>query len=142
MKLTSVIKTPEGSITIGLAQAGAVYAIYMASVPNLTDVRSADPNNRDVEAQRKRAAWKAASVLGLVFLLTHDLNGFFIGGAALGGIDWMVKHANAVHPSTGTMAGPEAAAVAVDNETSLAMGDYAENAGAAPAVAMDEDTGY
>lgn len=125
MALKSVIKAPENSITIGLAEAAAVYAIYMASVPNHTDIRSADPNNTDVEAQRKRAAWKSASILGLVFLITQDLNSFLIGGAALAGIDLMVKHANAVHPSTGKMAGP-AAAAPVDLDTATPLPDYSD----------------
>ena len=49
MKLTSVIKAPEGSIAIGLAEAAAVYAIYMSALPTHTDIRSADPHNVDVE---------------------------------------------------------------------------------------------
>jgi hypothetical protein len=134
-KLTSVIKAPEGSITIGLAEAAAVYAIYMAAVPNHTDIRSADPHNVDVEASRKRAAWQSAAVIGLVFLITQDLNSFLIGGAAIGGIDLMVKHANAVHPATGKMAGPEAAMPA-DNDVAFPMADYADTQPVA------DDAGY
>lgn len=125
MKLTSVIKAPEGSITIGLAEAAAVYAIYMSAMPSHTDIRSADPHNVDVEGARKVAAWKSAAILGLVFLITQDLNSFLIGGAALGGIDLMVKHANAVHPATGKMAGAEAS-IPADNDVAFPMADYAD----------------
>lgn len=123
MSLTSVFKAPENSITVGLAEAAAVYVIYQSALPNHADIRSADPHNTDVEASRKRAAWKAASILGLVFLITQDLNSFLIGGAALAGIDLMVKHANAVHPGTGTMA-PAGPAAAGDNVGAFPLPDY------------------
>ncbi len=126
MKLTSVIKAPEGSITIGLAEAAAVYVIYQSALPSHTDIRAADPHNTDVEASRKAAAWKAAAILGLVFLITQDLNSFLIGGMALGGIDLMVKHANGVHPATGKLAGPVEQGPPADNDTAFAMPDYAD----------------
>lgn len=125
MALKSVFKAPEGSITVGLAEAAAVYVIYQSALPNHADIRTADAHNTDIEAQRKRAAWKAASILGLVFLITQDLNSFLIGGMALGGIDLMVKHANAVHPATGKMAGPQAPSQA-ELETATPMPDYAD----------------
>ncbi len=125
MKLTSVIKAPENSITIGLAEAGAVYVIYQSALPNHADIRSADPHNTTVESARKAAAWKAAAILGLVFLITQDLNSFLIGGAALGGIDLMDKHANAVHPATGKLSGPADVAKA-DNDVAFPLPDYTD----------------
>lgn len=125
MGLKSVIKAPEGSITVGLAEAAAVYVIYQSALPNHSDIRSADPHNTDIEASRKRAAWKAASILGLVFLLTQDLNSFLIGGAALAGIDVMAKHANAVHPATGKMAGPVAPSPS-ELDTATPLPDYSD----------------
>ncbi len=124
MALKSIFKAPEGSITVGLAEAAAVYVIYQSALPNHSDIRSADPHNTDVEASRKRAAWKAASILGLVFLITQDLNSFLIGGAALGGIDLMAKHANAVHPATGKIAG--GAPAGVELETATPLPDYSD----------------
>ena len=103
MALKSLVKTPEGGVTIGLAEAAAVYVIYQSALPSHADIRTADSHNNDIEQARKRAAWKAASILGVVFLITQDVNAFLIGGAALAGIDLMVKHANAVHPATGKM---------------------------------------
>jgi hypothetical protein len=125
VKLTSVIKAPEGSIAIGLAEAGAVYVIYQSALPNHADIRSADPNNNTIESSRRAAAWKSAAILGLVFLITHDLNSFLIGGAALAGVDLMVKHSNAVNPQTGKMTAP-ASAVAADNDTAFPLPDYAD----------------
>jgi len=48
----------------------------------------------------------SAGILGIIFLMTKDLNSFLIGGLALGGIDIMTKHANAVSPHTGKMVAP------------------------------------
>lgn len=128
MALKSVIKAPENSITVGLAEAAAVYAIYNSALPSHTDIRSADPHNNDVEAARKRAAWKSAAVLGFIFLLTQDLNSFLIGGMALGGIDLMVKHANAVHPQTGKVASASAAVgdVGLDLSVATPLPDYSD----------------
>lgn len=128
MSIKSVLK-PEGSITIGLAEAAAVYVIYQSALPNHADIRSAEAHNNDIEASRKRAAWKAASILGLVFLITQDLNSFLLGGAALAGIDLMVKHSNAVHPATGKMAPAGAAAggaEAIALDTATPLPDYSD----------------
>lgn len=125
MNLKSVLK-PESSITIGLAEAAAVYVVYQSALPNHADIRSADAHNTDVEATRKRAAWKCASILGLVFLITQDVNSFLIGGAALAGIDLMVKHANAVHPATGKIAGSTEQAQAVELDTATPLPDYSD----------------
>jgi hypothetical protein len=125
-KLTSAIKAPEGSITIGLAEAAAVYMIYGAALPNHADIRSADPHNRDVEMARRHAAWKSAAVLGIIFLMTKDLNSFLIGGAALGGIDIMYKHANGVHPATGKLTGSQAAGP-IPNDTAFPLQDVGDH---------------
>lgn len=123
MALSSVFKQPEASVVTGLAEAAAVVAIYQMSLPNVTDVRTAQPNDRDVEAARKRAAWKAAGILGIVFLLTQDLNSLLIGGATLSAIDLHYKHANGVHPSTGKLSGPEPVQTSVED---FAVPDYSD----------------
>ena len=62
MALKSVLK-PDGSVMVGLAEAAAVYVIYQAALPNHADIRSAPAHNGDVEAARKKAAWKAGAIL-------------------------------------------------------------------------------
>lgn len=133
MSLKSVLK-PDSSVMAGLAEAAAVYVIYQAALPNHADIRSAPPHNSDIESARKGAAWKSAAVLGFVFLLTQDLNSFLIGGLALGGIDYMTKHANGISPSTGKLA----AGAAITQPASGATSD-AGNATAFP-MASYEDT--
>lgn len=129
MALTSVFKTPDGAIMSGLAQAGAVYAIYSSSLPNVADVRTVGAHNADIEGARKAAAWKAAGLLGLVFLLTKDYRSFWIGGLSLAGIDLVYKHANGVDPATKRLDG--------------SVSDPAENPNvySLPDYGMDDDAG-
>jgi hypothetical protein len=130
MSLKSVLKPPE-SITIGLAEAAAVYVIYQSALPNHADIASAPPNDSTIEAARKKAAWKSAAILGFVFLLTQDVNSFLLGGLALGGIDLMTKHANGTNPATGKLTsapGSSITGTAMEpNDTAFPVADYADS---------------
>lgn len=125
----SVLK-PDSSITIGLAEAAAVYVIYQASLPNHADIQAAPAHDMNIEANRKKAAWMSAGVLGFVFLMTRDVNSFLVGGLALGGIDFMVKHSNGVNPGTGKLAGSEITQQPIDagNVTAFPVPDYTDSA--------------
>lgn len=124
MALKSILK-PDSSVTIGLAEAAVIYVIYQQALPNLTDVRAAQPHDGDVEANRKRAAWHSAILIGVVFLMTQDMNSAVIGGAALTAIDLHAKHSNAVSPSTGKMTASAAGPVS-NNVSQFALPDYAD----------------
>lgn len=126
LSLPSVFKTPESSVTVGLAEAGIVYAIYNHALPPLTDIRAATPLDNDVSASRRRAAVMSASLIGLVFLMTKDINSTMIGLAALTGIDLMVKHCNGVHPTTGRLAELGGSAITGDNDTAWSLPEYAD----------------
>lgn len=129
----AILKPPE-SITVGLAEAAAIYVIYQSALPNHADIRSAPAHNTDIEAARKKAAWTSAAVLGFVYLISRDLNSFLLGGLALAGIDYLTKHANGTNPQTGKLATapgssvqqPPDAAVAGDNSTAYPMADYTD----------------
>ena len=104
MKLLSRLQ-PDSATMVGLLTAIGVYLIYTNSLPSMTDVRMAGPNDENVEKARKGAAWKSAALLGLVFLVARDLNSYIISGGALVGIDYMYKHHNAIEPTTGRLDG-------------------------------------
>ena len=131
MSLKSVLK-PDSSLTVGLAEAAAVYVIYQSALPSHADIRSAPAHDKTIESSRKAAAWKSAAVLGFVFLLTQDLNSFLIGGLALGGIDYMNKHANGTNPATGKLQAAPGASImtagpaAPDNAEAFPMPDYGD----------------
>lgn len=86
---------------VGVGTATAVYLIYNNALPNLADIRLAQPDDSTAETMRKHAAWKSAALIGVVFLVARDLNSYIISGVALVGIDIMHKHANQVNPATG-----------------------------------------
>lgn len=98
--LTSILKR-ESAVTVGIAEAVAIYLIYQHQLPSNADTRSISPHNSDIESSRKQAAWESAALLGVVFLISRDLNAFIIGGIALLGVDTSYKHANAVNPASG-----------------------------------------
>jgi hypothetical protein len=100
--LKSVFSSPEGGVVGGLATAIAVLFIYNSALPSHADIRTGDANNTDIESARKGAAIKATALVGLVFLLTRDLNTFILGGGTVAGIDYLAKHHNAINPTTGT----------------------------------------
>lgn len=94
---------PDSATTVGLLTAAGVYLIYQNALPTVADIRTAEPHDDDVERARKHAAWESTALVGLVFLVAHDFNSFIIGGAALVGIDYLHKHANATNPQTGRL---------------------------------------
>lgn len=94
----------DNAVMVGLAEGAVIAAVYQHAIPSMADVRTATPHNSDIEASRKRAALESAAILGLVFLMTRDVNSFLIGGLMLTAIDLHVKHANGVHPATGKLA--------------------------------------
>lgn len=101
---------PEVSIGVGLATAGLVYAIYSNATPNLADIRTAQPDDQDVEATRKLAAWSAVGVVSAVSLISKDPTVFILGGGMVVLLDWWHRHGNAVDPTSGKaapMVGPD-----------------------------------
>jgi hypothetical protein len=122
MGLKSIIKAPENAMLVGLGEVAVIYTLYQKAVPNDTDVRSASALDRDVEASRRHAAWQSAFLIGLVFLITSDINSAVIGGAGLAGIDLMTKHANGVNPNTGKLTGREV--VNEENDVAFPLPSY------------------
>lgn len=101
--LKSVFSSPEGGVVGGLATAIAVLFIYNSALPSHADIRTGDANNTDIEAARRGAAIKSAALVGLVFLITRDLNTFILGGGTVAGIDYLAKHHNAYNPESGRL---------------------------------------
>jgi len=132
MSLKTVLKPPE-AVTIGLAEAAAVYVIYQSMLPNHADIASAPAHDTTVDAARKKAAWTSAALLGFVFLITQDLNSFWIGGLALTGIDLATKHSNGINPSTGKLTPAPGSSItgqpmepAGSNDTAFPVQSYAD----------------
>lgn len=92
---------PDASVMVGLATAALVYAVYNNATPSITEIRAAKPQDTDVDASRKLAAWSAAGVVAGVSLITRDPTVFILGGSMVVVLDWWHRHANAVDPMVG-----------------------------------------
>jgi hypothetical protein len=92
----------ESSVAIGLAVGGVAFTVFNMSLPPLTDVRAADPENGDVFAAERTATWVAAGIVTGVALITSDATVFIIGGSVVVGLAWLYRHANEVNPVSGT----------------------------------------
>lgn len=124
----SILK-PDTSVMVGLANGGIIAAIYSGALPSVASIRTADPQDRDIEGARKMAAWTSASVLGFMYLLTRDRNSFLIGGLVLGAVDFLVKHSNGMDPMTGLLNAFDGhSGEPLDHETAsmYPLPDYAE----------------
>ncbi len=110
---------PEISITTGLAVAALVYTVYNRALPADVDIRVAQPNDDDVEASRRKAAYTAVAIVSVVSLIAKDPTVFILGGAATVGVDWWTRHANAVDPAFGRAFIPGMAGGQVNSNPSL-----------------------
>jgi predicted NBD/HSP70 family sugar kinase len=97
----------EVSVIAGLSVASIVYAVYSNMTPNIADIRVAKPNDPDVDATRKAAAWTSAAIVSGISLIAKDGTIFVIGGAMVIAMDWFHRHADQVTPLTGRATAPD-----------------------------------
>lgn len=87
---------PESEVSIGLATAVMAYGAYQLALPSQADIRSLEPNNRDIQGSERVAAWTAAGLVSLVALLTKSPAVFSLGGLVVIGASWTTRHADQV----------------------------------------------
>lgn len=92
----------EISVPAALALGVAVYGIYQVNLPSVTEVRAADLDNKDVAGAERAATWEAAGLVSVLSLIAKDPTLFLVGGAITIALSWKYRHANAVHPMTGS----------------------------------------
>lgn len=95
------LRTPEASVGIGLAAGGIAFTVFNMSLPPITDIRAAEPENGDVFRSERTATWVAAGIVTGVALMTGDATVFIIGGSVVVALAWLYRHANAVNPVSG-----------------------------------------
>lgn len=103
---------PETSLTVGLATAAVVFAVFQSHMPMVADVKSAQPHNKVVDSSRKAATWTAAGVVAAISLMAHDPTVFIIGGGMVVALDFSHRVANTQHPATGKVVAPAGATYA------------------------------
>lgn len=91
---------PEISIMAALATGGVVYGIFQTSLPSVSDVRTVEAQNVDIESAERGAAWEAAAVVSAISLIAKDPAIFIVGGAMVVILAWKYRHADMVSPIT------------------------------------------
>lgn len=117
------ILNPSQSVGVGIGIGAVDLLVFSHFVPGIADVRSASPQNQDVDSARRQATLYCIGVNGLVSLMTRDWNVFLIGGIVTAAMSWAVVHANTVHPQTGTTQSPGESAAA-NNTNMYPLPDY------------------
>lgn len=92
---------PADSITISLAVAIGVAALYAAAVGPVADVHATMPGDGSVNSAIRKAGWKALLLVGAVTLLSRDLNVVYLGGGMIIYEHATYLHADMASPSTG-----------------------------------------
>jgi hypothetical protein len=87
---------PDTEVSIALATAVMAYGTYQVALPTTADIRSLEPNNADIQASERVAAWMAAGLVSLVALVTKSPAVFSLGGLVVIGASWSTRHADQV----------------------------------------------
>lgn len=91
---------PDAEVSIALATGVMAYASYQVALPAVADIRSLEPNNRDVQSAERVAAWTAAGLVSLIALVTKSPSVFIVGGGVVIATSWTARHADQVSTVT------------------------------------------
>jgi hypothetical protein len=112
------------AVELGVLAGVANLLIYQHFMPPVSDVKTADQFNPIIESSERTALLLSVGATALIATFVKSWDTFLIGGAIIVGIDFAYKHANAVHPDTGTMQAPGSTDMSGGNLHPLP--DYAE----------------
>jgi hypothetical protein len=100
---------PADSITISLATAIGVAAIYAQGVGPVSDVHMTQPGDGAINSSIRKAGWKSILLVTGVTLLSRDLNVVLLGGGMIIYDHIAYLHADMASPANGEIAAsPEA----------------------------------
>lgn len=92
---------PADSITISLAVAIGVAALYAQAVGPVSDVHMTMPGDGAVNSSIKKAGWKSLLLVAAVTLLSRDLNVTILGGGMIIYEHVAYLHADMASPANG-----------------------------------------
>lgn len=95
--------------------------IWRHFVPPVSDIRTADAFNVDIEKAERTALLVGTGFTLVTAGLARSAEVFAIGGLILVALDFATKHANAVNPDTHTM---QQVTGSQDESTTYPMPDY------------------
>ena len=111
---------PEGSLAVGLAVAGVVYAIHAQATPSLADTQALPAGNADIDKAERRATWMSIGVVSGISLLAKDATVLVIGAAATVGMAFLYRHANWTESMTGLLRpGGETSPISIEPQTAM-----------------------
>lgn len=99
------------AVEVGVLVSFGNLLIFQHFMPSVTDIKASDQFNPLVESSERTALLVATGFTALVSGFVRSWDTFLIAGATIVAIDFAMKHANAVNPDTGTMAGPGGASM-------------------------------
>jgi hypothetical protein len=109
--------------TLGVLVGIVDVEIWRHFVPSVSDIRTAQPFNPDIETAERTALLVGAVFTLMVAGFARSAEVFAVGGLVLVALDYATKHANAVHPDTGKMASVMPTATGISE--SYPIPDYA-----------------
>lgn len=89
-----------------LATVGVVYGIYQLSCGPAVQVHATTPNHPALESSRKKAGYTALTLVGALFLITHDANLFILGCGSVIAMEFTYRHAIMSDADSNTMQRP------------------------------------
>jgi|SRR6185437_6688162 len=102
--------TAEGSLVLGLAVIGAVYAVYQLNVGPVSGVQMSPANHPALDTSRKKAGYTSLAMVAGLGLLARDPNVVILGGSAIIAMEASYRHAIMAHPQSGQIIPPTLAA--------------------------------
>lgn len=111
------------AVEVGVLTGVGNLLIFQHFMPPVTDVKQGDQFDFLAESSERTALLVAIAFSGLVSTFVRSWDTFLVAGAVIIGVDYAYKHAIAVHPQTGTMAGP-AGSAAMDSGQVHSLPDY------------------
>jgi hypothetical protein len=93
----------KAAVEVGVVGAVGEFLIFNHFMPPVIDVRANQPYDAEIEKAERTALIVGTAFMILLTSFTQKVETFAIVGGAIVAIDFAYKHANAVHPASGTM---------------------------------------
>ena len=109
MAIKSVLK-PEGSLVLGAAVIGLVYATYQGGLGSVATAHATDVANNSLTSSKKKAGYTALAIVAGLAVIARDANVVILGGAAIIVEELCYTHAIHSNPVTGALQMPPGSA--------------------------------
>lgn len=96
----------EGSMVLGLAVIGAVYATYQLDIGPVASAHLSPANHAALETSRKKAGYTSLVLVAGLALLARDPNVVILGGSAIIAMEAHYRHAIMADPQSGQIVPP------------------------------------